>query len=135
MANEIYKKTKQKLGLSTLAALNTADIRVAIVSSAYVPDLTNDEFLSDLGANVLATAQQLTGVTLTDGVLDAADTPYPAMTAGSTAACVVGYIHTGVAGTSPLLFFANNVTGFPFNTTGAGATLRWDNGPHKILAL
>ena len=42
---------------------------------------------------------------------------------------------TGVAGTSALLAYIDNITGFPLATNGGDITIQWDNGAYRIFSL
>ena len=134
MSNELYKKTKQKL-LSAGLNLSTATIKAAIVVPAYVPNLSTDEFYTTIASHVIGTPQTLATVTVTDGVLNADDIEFPAITAGSTASAVVLYVDTGVAGTSSLIAYLDDITGFPFVTSGVKVTVQWSNGTYKIFSI
>lgn len=134
MSNSLYAKGKEKL-LSGAIDLTTATMKVALVKSAYAVNLGTHEFLSDLGANRLNTDQTLSGKSVTGGVFDANDVTFTAVTAGDTALAVVIYKDTGVAGTSPLLYYCDVITGFPLTTTGGDVVIGWDNGANKIFAL
>lgn len=134
MANSLYVKGKEKI-LSGSINFATDTIKAALVSSAYGANLSTHEFLSDLGANTLGTNQALTGKSVALGVFDADDPTWVAVTAGATASCVVLYKDTGVAGTSPLLYYCDQITGFPLATNGGNITPEWDNGAYKIFSL
>lgn len=134
MANALYGKGKEKL-LTAAINLSSDTIKVALMSSAYTPNLSTNEFLSDISAHVLNTAQTLGTKTITLGVFDAADITYTAVTAGSTAKAVVIYKDTGLASSSPLLAYIDTIVGFPLATNGGDITIIWDSGANKIFAL
>lgn len=134
MANALYGKGKEKL-LTAAINLSSDTIKAAIVSSAYTPNLSTNEFWSDVVANILNTAGTLGSKTVTLGVFDAADITFTAVTAGSTAKAVVIYKDTGVAGTSPLIAYIDTITGFPLATNGGDISIVWDSGANKIFAL
>ena len=58
MANALYGKGKEKL-LSGAIDITTATMKASILSSAYSPNLSTDEFYSTISANVLNTPQTL----------------------------------------------------------------------------
>lgn len=134
MANALYTKGKEKI---LAAAINFVDdtIKVALVRNTYPQDLTNDEFFSAIAAYVVGTPQTLASKTITNGVFDAADVTYTTVPAGSTLEGVVIYKDTGVAGTSALLAYIDNITGFPLATNGGDITIQWDNGAYRIFSL
>lgn len=134
MTNALYAKGKEKI-LSGGINFMTDTIKVALVKSAYGVSLGAHEFLSDLGADTLSSHQTLAGKSITNGIFDASDPTWPTVAAGDTASCVVIFKDTGVAGTSPLLAYIDQITGFPLSTNGGNITPEWDNGSYKIFSL
>jgi len=134
MANALYGKGKEKL-LAGSINFGSDTIKAALVSSAYSPSLSTDEFLSTISANVLNTAQTLASKTTTLGVVDAADVTFTAVSSGATAKAVVLYKDTGLASTSPLLAYIDTITGFPLATNGGDILIVWDAGAYKIFSL
>lgn len=134
MSNSLYAKGKEKL-LSAAINLPTDTIKVALVSSAYAPNLSTDEFYSGISAYVLGTPQTLGSKTVTGGAFDAADATWAAVASGSTAKAAVIYKDTGSSATSPLLAYIDTITGFPLATNGSDITVQWDNGAYKIFSL
>jgi Cu2+-containing amine oxidase len=134
MANALYGKGKEKI-LSGAIDLTTATIKAALLSSAYTPNLSTDEFWSTILANLLNSQQTLASKTVTLGVFDAADITFTAVTAGSTVKAVVLYKDTGVNSTSPLIAYIDTITGFPLATNGGDISIVWDSGANKIFAL
>lgn len=134
MSNALYSKGKQKI-LSGDIDFSTDSILAALVKNTYSVNLSTHEFLTDISAYVLNSAQTLSSKSVTNGVFDAADITYTAVTAGDTALAVVLYKDTGVAGTSPLLAYIDTITGFPLATNGGDITIQWDNGSYKIFSL
>lgn len=134
MTNALYAKGKEKL-LSGSINMLTDTIKVALVKNTYGVNLASHEFLSDLGATTLGTNQALTSKSVTGGVFDAADPAWTAVTAGDTALAVVLFKDTGVAGTSPLLLYIDQITGFPLSTNGGNISPEWDNGTFRIFSL
>ena len=134
MANAFYAKGKEKI-LS--AAVNfTADaIKAVLVKNTYPQNLAADEFYTDISAYVVGTPQTLTAKAVAGGVFDAEDAAFSAVAAGDTLEGVVIYKDTGVAGTSALLAYIDNITGFPLATNGGDITIQWDNGAYKIFSL
>ena len=120
--------------LSGSINLTSDTIKVALLSDAYTYSASH-EFLSDVSASALNTAQTLASKTVTGGVFDAADSVYTAVTAGANARYLAIYKDTGVAGTSPLIHYVDTVTGLPMATNGGDITVQWDNGSYKIFSL
>lgn len=134
MANALYGKGKEKL-LTAAINLSSDTIKVALLSSAYSPNLSTDEFHSGISANILGTPQTLGSKTITLGVFDAADITFAAVTAGSTASRLVIYKDTGLSASSPLLAVIDTITGFPLATNGGDIQVVWDSGANKIFSL
>ena len=134
MTNALYAKGKEKL-LSGSINMLTDTIKVALVKNTYGVNLASHEFLSDRGATTLGTNQTLTSKSVTGGVFDAADPTWTAVAAGDTALAVVLFKDTGVAGTSPLLLYIDQITGFPLSTNGGNISPEWDNGTFRIFSL
>ena len=134
MANVFYAKGKEKI-LSADIDWVTDTIKVMLVKNTYPQNLSTDEFLDDVEAYRLNTDQTLSGKSITNGVFDAADPTWTAVTAGDTSEGVVIYKDTGSAATSPLLIYIDSITGFPLATNGGDITAAWDNGANKIFSL
>lgn len=134
MANALYAKGKEKL-LTAAINLSTDTIKVALVRNDYAQNLATDEWYTSITASVLNTPQTLASKTVTDGVFDAADVTFTAVTAGDTSEGVVIYKDTGTPGTSALIAYIDTITGFPLATNGGDITIQWDNGAYKIFSL
>lgn len=134
MANIRYYKANQKLGRGQIA-LETADIRVLGVTSAYVLDLTH-EFVSDLGATILARSVQLTSAAVdATGAFDAANATLVAVPNGQTIAYLILFKSTGVDATSPLIGYMDTGINLPYLGTGADQLVQWSDGPNKIMKI
>lgn len=131
MSNKLYPKGATRLMTKQIDFAGD-DIRAVLLPSTYVFDAAH-EYLSDVA--FVATAVALTGKTVVAGAFDADDTTFDAVAAGSTLAAVALYKHTGVANTSPLLYFVDELVGFPVATNGGGHKIIWSDGAYKILAL
>lgn len=134
MANAMYTLGRQKFLEGSIAYL-TDTIKVALVKSTYTPNLATHEFLSDLGANTVATDQTLASKTSTGGTADAADVSFSSVPSGATVAYIAIYKSTGTASTSPLICLFDTATGLSFSTNGGTATITWSNGSDKIFTL
>lgn len=132
MANTLYPKFKQRL-LTAGANLSTDVIKAILVPDSYTYSAAH-EFLSDLGTTV-GTAQALANKTVLNGVFDADDPTFAALAAGSNLKAVVLFKDTGVAGSSPLVYFCDGVTGLPMVTNSGDVQIQWDNGGYRIFAL
>ena len=134
MANALYPKAKQKfidpgtLGTTSGDAIDLAgdNIKVVLVDGADYTYSSSHEFLSDITAGGrVATSGNLASKTVTNGVFDAADVTFSAVT-GDPSEILVIYKDTGTASTSPLIaYFDTGVTGLPVTPNGGDITVTW----------
>jgi hypothetical protein len=132
--NAPYKLGAEKI-FKGLIDLTGSNIKAVLVSNAYTPNLTTDEFYSDISAHVLAGPVTLTTKTATLGTFDADDVTFPTVASGDTALGVAIYHDTGTAGTSQLLLWLPDITGFPLLTNGADIIAQFSSGPYKIWTI
>lgn len=133
MANALYAKGRQGF-LDGSIDWDTDDIRVCLVDTGtYTVDLAAHDNLDDV-SGIVATSAALSGKTATDGVADANDVTFSAVT-GSSAEALVIYKHTGTASTSRLIAYIDTATGLPVTPNGGDITVQWDNGANKIFKL
>jgi len=135
MANSLYTKAKQGL-IDGSIDLDTDTIKAVLVDGAdYTPNLATHDNLDDIPAGArVATSAALASKTVTDGVFDAADVTFTAVT-GDQFEYIVLYKDTGVESTSRLIMLIDTATGLPCTPNGSDITLSWDNGANKIFAL
>jgi nitrogen-specific signal transduction histidine kinase len=125
MANAIYPKYKEAVIQSSANSSLTGTVRAALVDSGTYTYSTAHEFLSSL-SGVVGTAQILGTKTYTNGVFDAADVTYTAVS-GASAEAIVLYIDTGVAGTSRLVAYLDTgFTGLPVTPNGGDIAVTWN---------
>lgn len=134
MANTLYPKGRQKFLEGGIAWL-TDTIKVILVDTAAYTYSSSHEFLSNipLGARV-GTAVTLTTKTSTNGVADADDVTFVALT-GAELEAVVIFKDTGVEATSPLIAWFDTGVGLPLTPNSGNVPLIWDNGSSKIFLL
>lgn len=116
---------------------DTDNIKIVLTRS-YTPNLTTDQFLSNVtggGGTLVATSGNLTGKTVVNGVADADDVTFTAVAAGAACDYIIGYKDTGVAGTSPLIFAINSATNLPVTPNGGDITCAFDAGANKIFSI
>jgi hypothetical protein len=127
MANTLYGKSRRAFGTKQIDWVNDA-VSAILVSGAYTPDLVNDEFLSAIpGGAIVAAAQPITVKTVSAaGVFDGGDLLFPAVS-GAPILYVIGYLDTGVPGTSILIPFFDTIAGFlPYTPSGLDVPIIWD---------
>jgi hypothetical protein len=127
MANAIYPKYKEAILQSAANSnMSSGTVKVALVDTGVTAYSAAHEFYSSISSAVVGTPQTLGTKTFTNGVFDAADVTYTAVT-GATCEAVVIYIDTGTAGTSRLIAFIDTgVTNLPVTPNGGDITLTFN---------
>jgi hypothetical protein len=137
MASALYSKGREKF-LGGASQINWAsdNIKAVLVDTgAYTVNLATHEFLSDISAPArIATSGNLSSKSITDGVADAADVTFSAVS-GASCEVIVLFKDTGVAGTSALIAYIDTATGLPVTPNGSDIIVSWDNGSNKIFKL
>jgi len=135
MANALYAKAKQGL-LDGSIDMDSDDIKAILVDGDdYTPNMATDDNLDDIpGGAIVATSDNLSNKSVTDGVFDADDVVFSAVT-GDKFEYVILYKDSGTPGTSRLILLIDSATGLPCTPTGGDITIVWDNGTSKIFRL
>jgi hypothetical protein len=135
MANALYDKGRESF-LKGEISWNSDNIKVVCVDSQeYTPNLSTDQFLSDIPAGGrIATSGNLTGKTTTAGVADADDPTITGVT-GDQFEYLVIYQDTGNAATSRLIAIIDTATGLAFTPSGSDIIVNWSNGASRIFKL
>lgn len=136
MANFLYNPAKDRfLTWQTSGdAIDLLDdiISVCIVDAGYAPD-PNDQNFSVIQPDVVGTPVDLTGRTVVDGVFDANDVTFSAVS-GATVTSLVVYQNTGTPASSNLIAFIDVVaSGLPLTPNGGNITVQWS--PSGIFSL
>jgi hypothetical protein len=134
MPTGLYDKGRQAF-LEGKINWATDTIKVVLVAHTHLPNLGGYEYLSDIDPlDLVGVPQTLSNKTATNGVADAADIIFPDVTGPQVKALII-YKETDVDTTSPLIAYIDNMTGFPFNPSGAKVSIHWDSGANKIFRL
>jgi hypothetical protein len=122
---------------------DTASIKVALVRG-YTFNAVH-KFVSDVtgaGGTLVQTSGALASKTVTNGVADAADVTFIAVTAGAAIPALIVFqssANTGgadVATTAQrLIAYIDTATGLPVTPNGQNITISWDNGSNRIYKL
>ncbi len=124
MANAIYPKAKEQMWQGGINAAS-GTVKVALIDTGSYTYSAAHEFYSSV-TGVVGTPQTLGTKTFTNGLFDAADATFTAVTGNTTEALIV-YLDTGVAGTSRLLFYFDaGVTGLPATPNGGDINVTWN---------
>ena len=135
MANALFAKAKEHLGLGDIDLVND-DIKVVLVDEDDdTPVVATDEFLSDIAAGArVATSGNLSGKSFTGGIFNATDITINSVS-GDEFESIVIYQDTGDPETSLLIAYIDSATGLPYTPTGNNITITWDDAAAKIFAL
>lgn len=142
MANALYDKAREAFLAGDLD-WNTHEFRVILVDTLdYAVNLATHQFLSDVTlAGRVATSAALGTITVTNGVADAADVTFSAVTGDPSEALVI-YQHALTVGgaalaetAARLVAYIDTATGLPVTPNGGDIAVAWDNGANKIFKL
>lgn len=126
MANALYELTKAKM-LQAGLDMSTANIKCILIDTADYAFSQTHEFLDDVAAAArVATSGNMASKTFTNGVFDAADVTFSAVTGDQVEAIII-YEDTGVEGTSKLIAYLDtNLTNMPATPNGGDITVQWN---------
>jgi hypothetical protein len=134
MANAVYPLAKQAF-LSKQIDLTSDTIKVALLTSAYTYSAAH-QYVTDLGANIVARTAALTGKTVTNGIFNAASPATASAVTGSAVAKLAVFQDTGTDSTARLIQYIDTVTsGLPVTPNGGDINVNLDTGANKIFAL
>ena len=139
MASGFYQKARTAFAEGRIlwrAAGGDTFKAILIDTADYTVDIATHEFLSDVPSAARVAIATLTPIAPTDGVLDAADVTFTAVTGDSCEAIII-YQHTGSDATSRLLLYLDSATaGLPVTPVGAAdIAVTWSNLASKIAKL
>jgi hypothetical protein len=137
VASAWYPKFKEAI-LTGAANSNpsTGTVKAILVDTADEAYNAADQFLSDVtGAGIVATSGALTTKSFTNGIFDADDITFTAVSGDQSEAIII-YIDTGTSTTSRLMLFIDTASsGLPVTPNSGNINVTWDNGSNKIAAL
>ncbi len=127
MANALYPKWKEQLLQFTANNdVSAGTVKVALIDTGTYTYSSANQFWSSASAASIGTPQTLGSKTFTNGVFDAADVTFTAVTGASVEALII-YIDTGTAATSPMLAYIDtSVTGLPVTPNGGDISITWN---------
>lgn len=101
-------------------------IKVALIDTAVYTIDPTDLFLSEIpGAALIGTAQTLANKVVT-AMFDADDATWTGLVAAPAIGALLIYKDTGVAATSPLIFYMDDAFGFPTATGLSTVSAAWN---------
>ena len=134
MANALYLKAKEKF-LNGAINMVSDDIKVVLVDTADYIYSSAHEFLSSIpSAARVSTSSNLVNKSITNGIFDADDVTFSAVS-GDVSEALVIYKDSGDAATSPLIAYIDTATGLPITPNTGNIVVQWDSGVNKIFAL
>lgn len=123
MASAIYPKAKEGL-LGGSFNLSSDTIRAVLIDTGTYTYNTAHDFYNDLSGVVGSESAAFSSKTLTNGVFDAADITFSAVT-GATVEAIVIFQDTGNAATDRLIAFVDSATGLPVTPNGGDISITW----------
>lgn len=116
MASVVYPKFKEAL-LQGTYNLSSAVVRAVLIDTGTYTYNAAHDFYADLSGVVGTESAALASKTFTNGVFDAADFSFTAVT-GNTAEALVYFVDTGNAATDALICYVDSGTGLPVQPNG-----------------
>lgn len=142
MANALFDPGREGF-LAGEIDWDTAVIKVALIRSYTFA--ASHKFVSDVttaGGVLHVTSSALGTKTVTNGVADAADVTFTAVTANASNHSLLVFQSSAVTGGADVAATAQRViayidtgTNFPIVPNGGDVTIAWDNGANKIFKL
>ena len=135
MANTLYPKAKQSF-LTGEINLTSDTVKIQLIDLAdYTYSAAHDNLDDVPAAGRVGTAVALASKTVTDGVFDAADATFAAVS-GDVSEALIIYKDTGTESTSKLIAFIDAASsGLPVTPNTGNITVTFDSGTNKIFAL
>lgn len=136
MANSLYDKGRESFLKKQIDMVNDDIVAILVDSSSYTPNLSADQFLTDIaGGAILATSDPLTSPSTTAGVFDADDVLWASVPATGQGDFVILYQDSGSPSTSRLIGRIDTGTGIPVTPNGGDINAVWSSGSTKIFKL
>jgi hypothetical protein len=126
MANAIYPKWREALMQGTANTSLTGTVKACLVDTGVYTYNAAHDFVDDLSTARVGTDQTLSTKTFVNGVFDADNSVFPAVS-GATVEAIVIYIDTGSAATSRLVAYLDTgVTGLPITPNSGDININWN---------
>lgn len=124
--NVVYPKWKEAIVQASANSSLAGTLRAYLVDTGNYTYSAAHQFLTDLPAPArVGNPQTLASKTFVNGVLDAADLNFPALTGVSCEALILA-LDTGADATSRLVAFIDTATGLPFTPSGVDQPVIWN---------
>jgi hypothetical protein len=123
MASVVYPKAKESF-LKADLDLDSTIRAVLIDTGTYTYNAAHDNY-DDLSGVVGTESGAFASKTFTNGVFDAADITFSAVT-GNTAEAIVIFLDSGAPGTDKLIAYIDSAIGLPVTPNGGDITVTWN---------
>lgn len=118
MASTVYPKFKEACVDGTGIDLTSVNVKLVLIDTADYSYSAAHDFLDDIPAGArVGTSANLGTKTVTNGAFGSDNTTMTAVT-GDESEALAGYIDTGTASTSRLIWFDDGSTGLPITPNG-----------------
>ncbi|WOI86000.1 hypothetical protein [Rhodococcus qingshengii] len=136
MSNALYDKGREGILDGSIAWASNNIKAVLVDTGAYTVNLATHANLSDVPSGArIATSGNLSTKTSTNGVADADDVTFTAVSGASVEAIVL-YKDTGTPSSSRLLAYIDTAgSSLPVTPNGGDLTIQWSSGTNKIFKL
>jgi len=140
MADAIYPKAKERMLTAVGVNWSTGVVKAVLLdistgANAYTYGSTH-EFRTEVHDDAhIATSAALDGKTITDGVADANDVTFSAVSSTRQVGAILLYLDKSAKADDQLIAFVDSATGLPVTPNGGDIKIEWDNGASKIFAL
>lgn len=129
--NAIYPKYKegviQGAATTSLAGSGTSGVYAALVDTALYTYSAADQFYSSIAAAIVGTPVELASKTYVNGLFDAADSTFVAVSGASCEAIVLYVRNSSVLNNSKLLCYIDSgVAGLPVTPNGGDIGVIWN---------
>lgn len=136
MANALYPAAKERFLTGDLD-LETATLKLALVSDAYTYDDSHANWTTDILPDAIGTPQAMTGMSVTvvgsRAVFDAdSGINFGTVAAGSTIGSLV--VFDDGATKTPIIYI-DDAAGLPFSTNGGTVEVDFSTGTNKIFGF
>lgn len=134
MANALYDKAREALLKGEIDWL-TDTIKVVLVDTDdYTADLVSHDYLDDVPVAARVATAMLSSKTATNGVADADDVTFSAVTGDGCEALVL-YKDTGTESTSSLIAYLDEGINLPVTPNGEDIVVQWSDVYSRIFKL
>lgn len=127
MANAIYPIYKQEVMKNTSGTdLSSGTVKAALIDTNDVAYSAAHDFHNDISAAIVGTPQTLANKTFVNGVFDADNVTFSAVS-GDQCEAIIIYVDTGNTATSRLVCYLDTGhTGLPVTPNGGDITITWN---------